>query len=234
MPRATRVSYPEAYHHVTNRCNHQERLLHAEDFQDLCALLLEMRRRSGIRLFAYALLQNHYHLLLQESSSGTLSEAMHWFNGSAAARYNIRHKIRGHLWQGRFKNRPIQDEPYFLQCLVYIDLNPARAGLAPNLIDWAFSSTKAHIERIPDPLLDPTPIELNGYKELLSVEWERTQRLQNFLREGDKEAIKDWLSKAPSRLFIPFAREISHLIGSHFRRFIPKQTLLSQKVSGTF
>ncbi len=230
MPRLLRQSTADALHHVYNRCNHQERLLSSDDFQDCCALLQEAKRRFGIRLFAYAFLRNHYHLLLQEPCGGSiLSEAMQWFNGSVAVRYNIRRGSDGHLWQGRFGSRIIQGEANFLQCVSYIDLNPARAGLAPGLTDWAFCSARAHVEGTHDPLLDSSPVDLLGYREFFFSEWERTQRLRCAIQNADRAAVRGWLHQAPSKVFIPFRREIAQLIGQNFRRFIPEQEVVLQR-----
>lgn len=183
---------------------------------------MEAKQRFGIRLFAYAFLHNHYHFLIQEPSTATLSEAMRWFNGSVAARYNLRHGLCGHLWQGRFKSRPIRDDQDVLQCMVYIDLNAARAGLTPSVTDWPFASAKAHAEGLRDPLLDEAPVPIPAYKELLFSEWRRTTQLQRAIRVRDREAIKRWLRHAPARALIPYHREITQLVGHNFRRLIPR------------
>lgn len=219
MPRKLRLSYAGAIHHVMSRCNHQEHLFEAPDHQDWCALLLETKSRFGIRLFAYALLHNHYHLLIQEPAPGILSKAMHWFNGSVALRYNLRHKLSGHLWQGRYKNRLIQNDGDFLPCLLYVDLNPARAGLARGITDWPFSSGKAHAEGTPDPLLDPLPVEIPSYKDLLLNEWKRTEGLRTAIQHNDKTTAKQWLRQFLSGLFIPYHRELVLLLGHNYRRY---------------
>lgn len=182
-----------------------------------------MKSRFSVRLFAYAFLHNHYHLLIEEPGRGIVSDAMHWFNGSVATRYNIRHEQHGHLWQGRFKNRVIRDERDLLQCMVYIDLNPARVGLTETVTDWPFSSAQAHADGTRNPLLDSAPANLTGYGQLLLAEWRRTQQLHQALRMSDRAASKAWLRQASSRSFIPFTREIARLLGPNFRRLIPQQ-----------
>lgn len=233
MPRAPRVSAPEIVHHVINRCNHQEKLLSRSDLQDCCALLLEAKKRFGIRIFAYALLQNHYHLMMQESAVGLLSKAMHWFNGSTAMRFNIRHDSKGHLWQGRFRNRVIESDQDLLCCLLYIELNPARAGLAPNVTDWPFCSVRSHASGAPDPLLDIFPLKLEGYSKLLSTEWNRTQELRQAIERSDREAVKNWLRRIPSINFIPFRKEIARLVGRNHRQWVGLSKK-KEKVPGTY
>lgn len=233
MSRMPRVSIAEIAHHVINRCNHQEKLLTHSDLQDCCALLLEAKKRFGIRIFAYALLQNHYHLLVQEPAVKSLSKAMHWFNGSMAMRFNIRHDSKGHLWQGRFRNRVIKDDPHLLRCLLYIELNPARAGLAPNVTDWPFCSARNHVEGVPDPLLDIFPLKLGGYSQLLTTEWGRTQELRQNMERSDREATKNWLRHSLSVDFIPFRKEIARLVGRNYRQWIGRSRN-NEKGSGTF
>lgn len=222
MPRAPRATLPGGIHHVINRCNHQERLLQKGDLQDLCSLLAETKRRFGLQLFAYAFLQNHYHLLLKEPSTGSLSAAMRWFGQVSAIRYNVRHNMSGHLWQGRFKNRVIQDDRDFLQCMIYIDLNPARARLAEQVIDWPFSSANAHVNQSADPLLDPTPIELSNYKQILSIQWEVTNDLRRAIEKKNRASARDCLRQLPSKRYIPWSRELSLLCGAHFRDLISR------------
>lgn len=222
MPRPPRLSAPGTVHHVVNRCNHQEQLLSYLDFQDCCALLLEAKSRFRIRIFAYAFLHNHYHLLIQETVSESVSRAMHWFNGTAAARYNIRHEIKGHLWQGRFKNRVIESDTDLLGCILYIDLNPARAGLSLQATDWPFCSARSHVDGCPDTLLDTAPLDLKGYSELFAAEWEKTRKLQQALERADRGAIKSWLRQSFTVKFIPFRKEIVQLVGRNYRQLVAK------------
>ncbi len=221
MPRRPRSSDAGGIHHVVNRCNHRAHLLSSQDLQDCCRLLAETKRRFGLRVFGYAFLHNHYHLIVQEPGRGVLAKAMHWFNGSAAVRYNLRHKMAGHLWQGRFKNRLLgQEDRDFISCLLYVDLNPARAGLASQITDWIYSSARAHADGVPDPLLDPPPIPLDKYRQVLEFHWSEIQQLQQALKKRDPEAARLWLRNAPSRTFIPYKQEISQLVGHNFRRII--------------
>lgn len=222
---------PGAIHHVMNRCNRQEHLLEHDDFQDFCALLSETKKRFYIRIFAYALLHNHYHLLLKEVAAGSMTKMMHWINGVSATRYNIRHGTRGHLWQGRFGNRLLggENDEELLHCMAYIDLNPARAGLAPNVTDWPFCSAKTHTKNTPDHLVDPVPVSLTDYERLLDVTWKRTQQLKQALQGSHRTAVRQWIRGAPNRSFIPYAKEIGHLLGHNFRRLIPNEKERVQK-----
>jgi REP element-mobilizing transposase RayT len=90
----------------------------------------EMCVRNGAVVHAWCLMSNHYHLLL-ETPQGNLVDAMKWFQGTFTQRYNARHKLWGHLFQGRYKAKVIDDEDalYFRKVSEYIHLNPADAGI---------------------------------------------------------------------------------------------------------
>ncbi len=94
--------------------------------------LAEICTQAGWRVHAYALMFNHYHLLL-ETPEANLVAGMKWFQGTYTQRFNTMFKCRGHLFQGRYKALPIetdQDASYFCAVGNYIHLNPYRAGLA--------------------------------------------------------------------------------------------------------
>jgi len=93
--------------------------------------LRECCERTGWRIHAYVLMGNHYHLLL-ETPEPNLVAGMRWFQGTYTARFNARHRVCGHLFQGRYKALPVdaEDRGCFLQVSSYIHLNPVRARLA--------------------------------------------------------------------------------------------------------
>ena len=103
----------------------------------------EMCARSETHLHAWCLMSNHYHLLL-ETPHGNLVEAMKWLQGTFTQRYNARHQLWGHLFQGRYKAKVVDDadSSYFQKVSEYIHLNPADAGLvAPGkLAHYSWSS----------------------------------------------------------------------------------------------
>jgi REP element-mobilizing transposase RayT len=131
MARPLRIQYPGAVYHVMARGNHGQGIF--QDYRDRqCFLetLCEACEKTGWRIHAYVLMGNHYHLLV-ETPEGNLVEGMKWVQGAYTQRYNSRHKLFGHLFQGRYKAVIVdgQDEDYFPVVSTYIHLNPARAGL---------------------------------------------------------------------------------------------------------
>ena len=89
-------------------------------------------RDGGASVLAWALLPNHLHVLLR-SEHATLSRLMHRVLGGYAGTFNRRHHRHGHLFQNRFKSIVVEDEPYLLQLVRYIHLNPLRAGLVTDV-----------------------------------------------------------------------------------------------------
>ena len=113
-------------------------------------LLAECVTRFDWILFAYALMPNHFHLLV-ELTAETLSKGMQWLNGTYALRFNRRHDRVGHVLQGRFKSPPVEKESYLLELIRYIVLNPVRANLASRPEDYRWSSYRATAGLAPAP-----------------------------------------------------------------------------------
>jgi putative transposase len=101
---------------------------HQEDADLFVRCLGEMCMRNQTVVHAWCLMSNHYHLLL-ETPKGNLVDAMKWFQGTFTQRYNARRQLWGHLFQGRYKAKVIDDEDasYFRRVSEYIRLNPAEA-----------------------------------------------------------------------------------------------------------
>ena len=103
MPRSPRIEYEGAQYHVMCRGDHQEAIFKDDkDREMFLETLGEMCERSGIVIYSYVLMGNHYHLLV-ETPAGNLVAGMRWFQSTYTARYNARHRERGHLFQGRYK-----------------------------------------------------------------------------------------------------------------------------------
>ncbi len=149
MARALRVEYPGARYHLMCRGNQSRDIFQSQEDADLFVRCLgEMCVRNQTVVHAWCLMSNHYHLLL-ETPLGNLSDAMKWFQGTFTQRYNARHKLWGHLFQGRYKAKLIDsdDASYFRVVSEYIHLNPADAGVVKlgRLIDYPWSSYSLYL-----------------------------------------------------------------------------------------
>ena len=131
MARKPRIEYPGAVYHVICRGDRGESIFQDEiDRTQFLRCLGETCERTGWKIHAYVLMPNHYHFLL-ETPEANLVVGMKWLQGTYTQRFNLRHDLRGHVFQGRYKTLVINaEEPgYFLQVSNYIHLNPIRAGL---------------------------------------------------------------------------------------------------------
>ena len=155
VPRAARRASESGYYHVMARG--VSRQLIFEDDADRRAFLALLSRHCGerdVRLLAYVLMDNHFHLLVDGTLEG-VSSCMGQVTGEYASRFNWRHGRCGHLFQNRFKSEPIDDERYLLAVVRYIHRNPEAAGLAP-ASEWPWSSYREYMGET--ELIDPETI----------------------------------------------------------------------------
>ena len=158
MPRQARVVVPGLPHHVTQRGNRRQPTFFCNgDYRVYLDIAAEVFGPLGVEVWAYCLMPNHVHLIAVPGDETSLAKAM----GETHARYtrfiNRRENWTGHLWQGRFGSRPM-DEAHLYRCVRYVGLNPVDAGLVARAVDWPWSSVKAHITGSADGLLTRGPI----------------------------------------------------------------------------
>lgn len=144
MSRAWRIEFEGALYHILSRGNERRDIFFDDDdrrrFLDSIG---DMAQRFEIEVFAYVLMDNHYHLLLR-TARANLSRAMQWLGVTYANRFNARHSRSGHLFQGRFKSMLVQNDAYLLQLSYYIHRNPLRAKMVERLADYRWSSYRGY------------------------------------------------------------------------------------------
>src|SRR5208282_2942358 len=158
MPRNPRASQGGYCYHVLNRGNGRRTVFHKEgDYAAFVKLLRQAGERTpGVRLISYCLMPNHFHLALWPRSDGELSDYMMWLLTAHVRRYHQHYHGSGHVWQGRFRSFPIQEDDHLLTVLRYVERNPVRAGLVAAAQAWLWSSAAA--PRGDEPILDPGPV----------------------------------------------------------------------------
>ncbi|HEV2393061.1 MAG TPA: transposase, partial [Verrucomicrobiae bacterium] len=128
MARPLRIQWPGGRYHVTARGNERKPIYRQEtDRRHFLTLLSETTERFGVRVHAYVLMDNHFHLML-ETPEANLSRAMQWLNVSYCVWFNRKHDRAGHLLQGRFKAVLVQDDAGWQEVAQYVHLNPVRVG----------------------------------------------------------------------------------------------------------
>ena len=143
MPRTARASAGNVCYHVLNRGNGQNTVFHKDgDYGSFLKLLNEANERHKMRLLAFCLMPNHFHLVAWPREDGDLSRWMQWLSTSHVRRYHRHYKSSGHVWQGRFKAFPIQSDSHLLTVLRYVERNPVRATSIPvrKAQNWPWSS----------------------------------------------------------------------------------------------
>ncbi|HXD68928.1 MAG TPA: transposase [Gaiellales bacterium] len=140
MGRKPRIDHPGAIHHVTARGNAKADIfLGAADASVFLATLGTVVRDHGWSCFAYCLMPNHYHLLI-ETHAANLSVGMHSLNSAYARMFNAAHDRVGHVFQRRFHAEAVDTDEHMLEAMRYIALNPVRARLAATPAAWRWSS----------------------------------------------------------------------------------------------
>jgi REP element-mobilizing transposase RayT len=138
--RRARLLYSGSYHHVMNRGLVGSNIFLGDKLKSYFLNFLSKKsKKLKIRLLAYCIMDNHYHLILQ-NSSGKLSGFMKQLNGHYGIIYRKNKGERGYVFQGRYKSTLIQEGPYLRMSIVYVLLNPVRAGLVENPYDYKWSS----------------------------------------------------------------------------------------------
>jgi len=144
---------------VLNRGNARQDVFHKDgDFAAFLKLIGQSSQRLPMRLLAYCLLTNHFHLVVWPFQDGDLSRWMQWLTTSHVRRYHRHYKSTGHVWQGRFKSFPIEQEDHLLNVLRYVERNPVRAGLVESAQDWPWSSVGAPPQWASQPALHAGPV----------------------------------------------------------------------------
>jgi REP element-mobilizing transposase RayT len=140
MTRPLRLEFPGAVYHITARGNRKVDI-YLDDTDRLVWLqtLAEVCSQADFAVYAFCQMGNHYHLLL-ETINGNLARGMRQLNGVYSQYFNRRHKLVGHVFQGRYHALLVQDESYLLDVARYVVLNPVRAQLINMPEDWPWSS----------------------------------------------------------------------------------------------
>ena len=133
MARRPRLFAPGVLYHVIVRGNQRQKTFtSASDYQAYLERLAKYRKQYGYTVYAFCLMSNHVHLLVH-SSATPLAKFMQGLQQSYTQYFNRRHKKSGHLFEGRYKAIVCQEDPYLLELIRYIHLNPLRAGLAKTM-----------------------------------------------------------------------------------------------------
>lgn len=143
MPRQARVSVADTVYHVINRANGRVQIFNSdEDYKHFEELLLEAKELTDMRIIAYCIMPNHWHLVLYPHTDSVLGEFMSWLTSTHVRQYRTRTKTigYGHLYQDRYKSFPVETDNYCNTLVRYVEQNPLRAKLVHRAEEWQWSS----------------------------------------------------------------------------------------------
>jgi REP element-mobilizing transposase RayT len=212
MSRPWRIQFPGAAYHVSARGNNRQTIFRDRpDREVFLELLSRAAERFDLRLFAFCLMTNHYHLFLQ-TPQPNLAASLHWLNATYCARFNRRHRRSGHLFQGRYHAVLVAKEAHWLHLSLYLHLNPVRANLVDDPADYEWSSFREYTRAksrfawlTPQVILAEygnSPAESRRrYRRVCLALTNRPanfgEELRNALTLAGKEKLQEWAAKYP-------------------------------------
>jgi len=176
MSRIARVVAVGLPHHVTQRGNNRcDVFFDDDDRRFYLWTLAQYRRKYGVDIWGYCLMDNHVHFLAVPHETDSLARCFAGANLVYTQRINRKHGRSGRLWQNRFFSCPVDKDEYLWPVLRYIDRNPVRAKLVSKAWDYRWSSARHHVTGEADPLLNEpdwlmTELRRQKYRDYLSDE----------------------------------------------------------------
>jgi len=215
MPRSARIAPAGWIFHVLNRGNARQRLFESPKcYDDFLKLLEDSRERINMRVLAYCLMPNHWHLLLWPKLDGDLGRFLHRLTLTHAQRWHFRHQTvgHGHLYQGRYKSFPVSNDEYLWRVCRYIERNALQARLVAKAEDWRWSSLPQRIHAVGAQSAQSTPVTITEAPEALPNNWiqlvnrpqtsAELERLREALWHGRPYGPQRWRRLASKRLGI--------------------------------
>jgi putative transposase len=208
MPRPKRADEAGAIYHALNRGNARSAIFRKpEDYEAFERILAEGLERYPVGLIAYQLMPNHWHLVLRPNVDGQMSQFLRWVTGTHTMRYHAHYHTsgEGHVYQGRFKSFPVQNDAHFYVVCRYVERNALRAGLVTSAQDWQWGSLYRWLQKTePDPkLLSAWPIpRLPNWVERVNepLTGKELEAVRLCSRRGRPFGEADWVTETANRL----------------------------------
>lgn len=186
MARKLRIEFPGALYHVIARGNNKQKIfLDEDDYYAYMNRLEKYYKRYGFFLYAFVLMPNHLHFLL-ETGITPLSKIMQGIQLSYTCYFNKKYNSVGHVFQGRYKTILCQKDIYLLRLLRYIHLNPVRAGMVKAPEEYPWSSYHSYLGG-KNLIFVCKDFVLNLFSEEIS---EANKLLWQFIRDGIDEGSR--------------------------------------------
>jgi len=157
MSNGGRLVLDNVLYHIMVRGNQKQKIfIENDDFKKYLQKLKKYKKRYRFKLYGFCLMPNHVHLIGEIEKKNDLAKLMQGINRSYTAYFNDKYEKVGHLWQGRFKSKIIVKDRYVVDCINYVESNPARAKIVlfPQEYDWSSCRERVLSLNISDPILD--------------------------------------------------------------------------------
>jgi putative transposase len=165
-------------YHALKRGNNRARVFFDDaDFQQFLHALAQTKERYPFRLFAYCLMDNHYHLVLEPAAGQSISRILQSLTVAHIWHYHKAAASSGHVWQGRFKSPVVSADEHLLRVMRYVESNPLRAGMVRDLAGYRWSSYLVHGLGQRWPLVD----EVSLWASLANTEEARQRYWRDWL-----------------------------------------------------
>jgi putative transposase len=206
MPRRPRTATGGYIYHVLNRAVNRATVFHKDgDYVAFERVLRQAKHKMPMRLLAYCLMPNHFHLVLWPHQDGELSDFLHWLTLTHTMRWHAHYHSSGTgpLYQGRFKSFPVQEDEHLVTVCRYVERNPLRAQLVIRAEQWPWSSLARRVYRRGLDLLDawPVPVPEDWQAHVNGAETAgELGALRQSLRRGAPFGTRDWQEQTGRRL----------------------------------
>ncbi len=171
MPRVPRVDVGGEIYHVINRANARLPIFfQKEDYILFEEILEKAKDKYNMRILAYCLMQNHFHLVLYPHKDGDLQRFMQWVTLTHTQRWHIKNNTvgTGHLYQGRYKSFLVEGDNHLLSVVRYVERNALRAGVVRKAENWDFCSLSRRLSKLESKKKILTPCPFVESKDYLS------------------------------------------------------------------
>ena len=203
MPRINRIDISDIVYHVINRANARIQIFNEDkDYRLFEKTLEQAREKFDMRILSYCIMPNHWHLALYPKQDKTLQLFMRWLSMTHTQRWHSQHKTigSGHLYQGRYKSFPVQEDEHLLQLFEYIERNPLRAKLVQRAENWKWSSLwrREQGNEKQGRLLDKWPISVpEDYLNLVNISQTKIElnSLRYSVNKGKPYGSENWVNK---------------------------------------
>lgn len=203
MPRLARTDIGDYVYHVLNRANARVRIFHTDkDYAQFEVILTEAVEKYTMRLLAYCIMPNHWHLVLYPRESGDMGQFMGWLTNTHTRRWHAAKKTigHGHLYQGRYKSFLCQTDGHFLTLARYVERNAKKANLVQRVEQWKWSSAwrREYGTLEQRKMLAEWPVEIpkNYFRLLNDPQTENEeQALERATEKGTPFGNSTWIEK---------------------------------------